>query len=196
MPRDDLILFLDLETTGTDERLDNIIEVGIAMLDAETLVEKDAFSRVVAPYLNAYERMMAKDVVREMHEKNGLLDDVRARIRESGSRSISDVDTELIDWLRQHVGRDTTQIPYGGSGVGHFDRRFIKRYLPRFDKMITHWAYDVGVMRRMFKKAGVTPADELFERIGQDGKTHRALDDARVHAAEFRYYQTFIRGES
>ena len=193
MPREDLILFLDLETTGSDEDLDEIIEVGIVMLDAKTLEEIDSFTEVIAPNDNAYLRMEDEDVVRKMHEVNGLAELIRKDRRENMFlKGANAVDLEITDWLRKHVGNDNTQIPYGGSGVAHFDRRFIKKYLPKFDKMITHWAHDVGTIRRSFVKAGLQTADNFLEKTGQ-AKDHRALQDARVHADEFRLYQRYFK---
>lgn len=201
-PRDDVILFLDLETTGVDERLDNIIEIGMSLVSTqEGYPEISAFSLVVEPTDNAFLRMMQNDTVRNMHDANGLLDEIQQlRVgnikRRSGMDADgyvpvgpSDADRAIQRWLREDtpVGRNTTHIPYGGSGVLHFDRRFIDRYLPRLSERITHWAYDVGVMRRAFTKFGVQPSDI-------EGKTHRALDDARVHAEEWRYYERVIGG--
>jgi oligoribonuclease len=200
MPREDKILFLDLETTGVDEHVDEIIEVGIVMLDAtkDNYPEIGSYTHVLIPSDNAFRRMDDKQVVRDMHKKNGLYDTIVSLtgrdLRNQLSYSPNFVDKDIVEWIKTFVGSDSTQIPYGGSGVAHFDRRFIKRYLPRFDKMITHWALDVGVLRRSFVKAGVTPADVVLESQGQE-KDHRALQDARVHADEWRYYQRFIKGD-
>lgn len=182
-PREDFILFLDLETTGTDEDKDNIIEVGCSLISTEEgYPEVSSFSAMSYPSDEAYGRMMNKQVVREMHEVNGLLEDLKAvNVR------IDKVDEAVVAWLDHNVKGDNSHVPLGGSGVTHFDRRFIKRYMPKLDARLTHWAYDVGVMRRMFMKAGAPYAS-------MDAKTHRALDDARVHADEFRWYQRFIRG--
>lgn len=194
MPRDDLIIFLDLETTGVDENLDEIIEVGCVLLDANTLNEIGSFTSIIVPGKTAYDRWMRKDVVRDMHRVNGLQDEIDKTI-EAGMSNLYDAtnaDSLLVGWLREFVGNNNTQIPYGGSGVAHFDRRFIKKYLPEFDKMITHWAYDVGTVRRQFIKAGLVPADDVL-RDQKTEKDHRALTDARVHAEEFRMYQTFFK---
>lgn len=199
-PREDLILFLDLETTGVDVPKDEIIEVGLSMVSTEAgYPEVGSFSRVIIPGDEAFLRMVNKPVVLEMHQKNGLFDEIVA-LKQKSEAVDNDDDAKLIwgstqggaqrdilQWLKQFVGDDTTNIPFGGSGVLHFDRRFIKHFMPRFDARITHWAYDVGVLRRTFMKAGVKYASI-------DAKTHRALDDARVHAEEWRYYQEVIGG--
>lgn len=147
---------------------------------------------IVLPSEEAYNRMMAKDVVRQMHETNGLMDQVNSmRYLSWPEQEIflpPAIDKSILAWLGRYDSGKTDHIPLGGSGVLHFDRRFIKKWLPRFDARLTHWAYDVGVLRRTFIKAGVS-------YYSDDAKTHRALDDARVHANEWRWYQKFVRGE-
>lgn len=186
-PRTDLILFLDTETTGVEVPQDEIIEIGLSLVSTEAgYPEVDSFTSIIIPKDSAWERMMKNDVVRKMHQSNGLLDELTKP--DNYVFSLSDVERDVIAWLDTHLNGDTTHIPYGGSGVLHFDRRFIDYFMPRFSKRLSHWAFDVGVMRRMFIKAGAPYASI-------DAKTHRALDDARVHAEEFRWYQKFIRGD-
>ena len=189
-PREDLILFLDLETTGTNEEKDNIIEIGLSMIDATKAPEYpelDAINLIVKPTDDALRRLIDKDVVFEMHQKSGLYDYLRNPELAHHVNSLEDAEFKAIAFLDRFVAGDTSHIPLGGSGVLHFDRKFIKRWLPKFDKRLTYWAYDMGVFRRSFQKAGVAP-------YSQEAKTHRALDDARVHADEFRFYQKFISG--
>lgn len=196
MPRQDLILFLDLETTGTDEYKDAIIEVGMVMLDATKpgYPEIGTFSRVIIPGDSAYLRMIDKKVVREMHEANGLLDEIQYyRSQYESDRwgselwlhTLTATESDILKWIDAFTKGDTQHIPLGGSGVLHFDRKFIRRYLPKFDERLTYWAYDVGVLRRAWDIAGM-PSYSI------ESKTHRALDDARVHADEWRFYQKAI----
>lgn len=89
-------------------------------------------------------------------------------------------DALIGKWLDQ-FSEDNTHIPYGGSGVSHFDRQYINRDLPRLGRRLTFWALDVGCVRRIFALQGASTASI-------DAKTHRALDDALVHADELRFY--------
>lgn len=183
MPRNDLIAFCDLETTGVDKDKDDIIEVGLAIYRWPEFVEDDAISIVILPTPAGFERMQGKDAVREMHKVNGLTDDI---IAGRGVNDYQTADAMLEDFLSKYGTRGSPHIPLAGSGISHFDRPFIKRNLPLFDARMSHWMYDVGVMRRMFLLAGARYADD-------SGKTHRALDDARVHAEEFLFYMERIK---
>lgn len=184
-PRTDLILFVDLETTGNDDDKDEIIEIGLAMIDTEDFEEVAHFSRVIKPSNEAFIRLIENPIVYEMHKANGLLDDIIALKQNPTMRDYSP-DWEIKDWLDEIVDRSTTHIPLAGSGVSHFDRKYIDKFLPMFSKRITYWSYDVGVLRRMFDLAGVP-------RASMEAKSHRGLNDARVHADEFRFYMSFIK---
>jgi len=198
-PREDIALFLDLETTGSDKELDEIIEIGVVALDTtkEDVPEIRAFSSIVLPSAKAMHRLLSKKVVREMHEKNGLLDELYAGIDEMNSGHLGPprhnpiyVSNQLNLWLNEIAGTDDTHIPYGGSGVMHFDRPFIDKTFTLFGRRLTYWAHDVGPIRRAYVKAGGVnwPDQEV-------GKTHRALDDARFHAEEWRFALRLFRGE-
>jgi len=175
MPQSNLALILDTETTGNEPDSD-LIEIGMVMLDVPSLSELGHYTIVIEPSPEQFSAMMEKTVVREMHEKNGLIADLIAH---------KGVHPEIADslinrWLDQYSA-DRSHIPYGGSGVAHFDRQYITRQLPRLNKRITYWALDVGSVRRIFALQGASTASI-------DAKTHRALDDAQVHAAELRFY--------
>jgi oligoribonuclease (3'-5' exoribonuclease) len=182
MPRNDLIMFLDLECTGADRDLDDIIEVGLALYSWPEFKEVDSFTSIVTPTEKAYDRMKANAVVTEMHTKNGLLAELDAMLDHDHSVALpGDVDVLIDEWLSNYGTRNSPHIPLAGSGVCHFDRPFVKKSLPLLDARLSYWSYDVGVLRRMFLLAGAKyPAD--------DTKTHRALDDARQHAEEFMFY--------
>lgn len=179
MPADHLALILDTETTGNKPNSD-LIEIGMVMLDVPSLRELGEFSIVIEPSPDQFEDMMANDVVREMHTKNGLIADIVAG--KGVHPGIADI--RIKTWLNQFETR--THIPYGGSGVAHFDRQYITKWLPLLDRRITYWALDVGAVRRIFALQGASwlkiEGGESFE-----AKTHRALDDAKVHVQELRF---------
>lgn len=186
-PRTDLALFLDLETTGNGEE-DEIIEVGCSLVETADWTEVGFYSHLVVPSPAAWDRMIANDVVHKMHESNGLIRDLMA-VDVPGAYSAEAIDRDVEQWLDIFLKGETRHIPYGGSGVEHFDRPYIRRQMPRLNKRITFWAYDAGTHRRTFRLAG---RPWLNGKTSAD-KTHRALADARFHAAEWRYAITAIR---
>lgn len=175
MPASNLALILDTETTGNKPDSE-LIEMGMVMLDVPSLRQLGEYTIVIEPSPEQFSVMTKNDVVRKMHEANGLIDDLLAH---KGVHP-NVADALISKWLDQFT-EDRTHIPYGGSGVAHFDRQYITKQLPRLDRRITYWALDVGSVRRIFALQGASTASI-------DAKTHRALDDAKVHAEELRFY--------
>ena len=171
------IFWLDLETTGSELKGNCIIEVGAAITDMSLNV-LDARTYTVNPGTFMFKM---DDVVREMHTKNGLL----AEIYKS-DQHIGTVDKELAEWIRKYNG--SNHMAFAGSGVGHFDRKFIRRDMPLLDKRLTHWSLDVGVLRRVFKYLLFAP------EWPEDNKSHRALDDVYFHIEEMRFALDRMRG--
>lgn len=178
----DLILYLDCEMTGNRDD-DEIIEVGLVMLDSKTLDELGAFSIVVEPSEMALDNLSRNAVVNEMHNKNGLIQDLMS----SNGCPAPVADDLIVKWINKFT-TSTNHIPYGGSGISHFDRKYIDKDLPRLSRRITYWSYDIGGARRLWRLAGRT------DWLNQSDKTHRALDDARQHADELRWFVQQVRG--
>ena len=187
------IAWIDLETTSADEHDGSILEVGIIITDPH-LRELDRAEWLVEPLDIAHIADMP-DVVRRMHTESGLLDRLdEARADEASGRRrfaiyiVDEVDALLRELLDTHTVRG--QIILAGSGVGHFDSRWIRRHLPRSAQRLTYWALDVGVVRRFL--ATIDP-DLVLEQYPDGGKPHRALADAELHLAEWRAYRDAMR---
>lgn len=172
----DLILWVDLETTGTDVQTDDVLEVGMIVTDQELRVISE-FHRVT--------RLMRREllmdgVVRRMHERSGLMEEVL------NARQYSDqLEPEILDWFRT-MGKDL-QFALAGSGVSHFDRKFIARDWPRVNKRLRYWAYDVGVVRRFLRDiCGIYIPDV------EATKPHRAMADIAMHLQEMIEYRALI----
>lgn len=184
------LLFLDLETTGSDHTKDCIIEIGAVLVDGRSLDMLGEFHAIVRPTPLGMGRLMLNGTVRAMHEANGLLD---ALLNGYGDPA-DQVSSDLLGWLSTHRGADHRgrQIALAGSGVGHFDRRFLDGGpWARVLHGLTYWPIDVGVIRR---------AHDLWVGGLPDGypsvadKTHRALEDARQHVDEARAFRALWAG--
>lgn len=179
---EDTLLWVDLETTGSDVDMDCIIEVG-AILTTPDLVVLGEFTKNVTPAPLGLGRLMQNPVVRDMHERNGLLPellDPSAPVVKPHHAAKA-----LRAWAEELGAREGRTV-LAGSGVGHFDRRFIARYMPQVDKFLRYWCIDVGVIRRAHEMWSSAPRPSS----ANDSKTHRALDDIRCHLEEARAFKS------
>lgn len=175
-------LFVDLETTGVDEDRDLILEFAGILTDLE-LNEVARYREVLGASGLDHIRGLMDDYVTRMHTENGLLDEVALASR-NGRYSL---DHNVTVWLREQTG-STGHVWLAGSGVAHFDRRFIKAQLPKLDKRLTYYAMDVGILRR----ACQVWAPDL--PLPAPSKPHRAMDDIEGHLDEARYYKALLAG--
>lgn len=180
---DDHLLWIDLETTGSASDKDCIIEVG-AVLTTTDLTELGSFTSLVRPNDRGLGRLMLNKFVREMHTANGLLDE----LLNSEAKTPHDVGQELIAWATD-LGAQQGRTVLAGSGVAHFDRRFLDKFMPQVTQLLRYWVIDIGVIRRahdMWVGTEVSKAN--------DAKTHRALDDVYCHLEEARAFKALWSG--
>ena len=190
----DSLIWLDLETTGSQDE-DLIIEIGIARTDLAMNVLEEKNFILPIPYDNL---KTLPDVVREMHTVNGLLDDCAAvkwpegvdNVNDARSRMLSEIDLELSDWVKSFNG--THHALLAGSGISHFDRKYVQRDLPLFEKRLAYINMDIGTARRWLELAGV----QLTVGHMSGDKTHRALDDAKEHAMEAKRFLDWARWQN
>lgn len=181
----DYLLWIDLETSGLDSSVDEIIEVG-AILTTSNLVELGRVHALIKPSSAAVGRIAENAIVLQMHLNSGL-----AAILASGE-GVGNLDQatsalhELID-AHLNVG-DGDKLYLAGSGVAHLDRPFLVRWMPTVAAQLHYASIDVGPSRRMWKWA---TGEELTE--DENAKTHRAMDDVEGHLNEAQaVYDAFL----
>lgn len=177
------LLWTDLETTGTDENRDTILEIA-TIITTPDLVEIDRYTTVIQQKAGWTDRM--SPVVYEMHRANGL---IREIARGDGVSCVR-AETGVIERMACYGGKHDFMI--AGSGVAHFDRRFLKAHMPELDSWLQYPALDVGSTRRQLEKWG---GQDLVPKLN-DAKTHRALDDVLLHLEEARHYQRVFQAVS
>jgi oligoribonuclease (3'-5' exoribonuclease) len=132
------LVWLDLETTGSDENADPILEIGVVLTD-ERLNEIDDASWVVKGDAEGLKERAA-DVVKAMHEANGLWNEL------ANGCPLASAEDHAISFLKDYGNRHDFILC--GSGVSHFDRRFLASQMPTFTKWFRYYSIDVGVLRR------------------------------------------------
>lgn len=189
------ILWLDLETDG-NKPSSNILEIGMAITDQNLqILNKPLEPRAVDISATFEATFRPKEIditeidpfVVEMHTKNGLwLEILNDDPRDAYTDYIA-LERDILLWInRWHPS--TEHMALAGSGVLHFDRQYIRRYLPRLDKSLTYWGYDVGVIRRFLKDHVKSEPDTSY----LEQPNHRALQDVIAAIQEYKAYRDWV----
>lgn len=174
------MLWLDLETTGTNEHEDLILEIGVVLTDMDLNTIHSYGTPIGEHGLAEFVLTNKEDpFVLDMHTENGLLSD----LAEGYGVERAQAEREILDMLG-HVGVKKKACILAGSGVAHFDRRFLAVGFPELDRHLAYPTFDIGVIRRaeMFWAPGWLPTRN-------DEKPHRAVQDAELHLADARTYR-------
>jgi oligoribonuclease len=163
-------LWLDLETTGLDERQCTILEVAARITDAELVVLAGCHYLVK----HDLQSLMMSEWPWKQHTASGLLADLK-----NATDNLAVVDERLASFMAEHAPNGTLQL--AGSSV-HFDRAFLKLHMPKTYGALHYQQLDVS----SFKIAiGWWPTLEL---PSQD-RAHRAMADINNSLALAHFFK-------
>lgn len=177
------LVWVDIETTGLDPEEDSILEVGLAVTDAD-LSMRACTSRIVQPMRRLLDD--AEEVVRSMHHRSGL----SAELHDGWGQPERQVEATLVEWLRERV--EPGASPMCGSSV-HFDRRFLHLHMPDLEAMFHYRNIDVSTIKELVARWYVDDGDEPdYEPVRRN--QHRAISDLTDSIQELAHYrQHFFR---
>ena len=162
-------LFLDLETTGLDQHRNRILECAAVVTDSNLVAS--SFFEMVCNY--DIDRGYAPDeFVQDMHEKNGLWEDCRKT-----AYTVVDLSNNLYDFIKQVPEWEDKKPILAGATV-HFDRRFLKRWCEKAEKLLGHRHLDVSSLKMMMV--------DVFGNPFEKGNAHRAMADVEESLSQAR----------
>jgi oligoribonuclease len=176
---DDRLVWLDLEMTGLEVERHRIVEIAVAVTDAQLETLDDGLDLVVHQPPEVMAEM--DDFVRAMHTKSGLLTEI-----EQSTLTLEAAGVQTIEYLSQYV-RDPGTAPMCGNSIG-VDRRFLNRYLPALDNYLHYRSIDVSSLKELCRRW--YPA--AYRKRPGKAEAHRALADIRESINELRYYRETI----
>jgi len=172
MKDDGNLVWIDLEMTGLNPFIDQILEVATVITNSQLEILADG--PVIAIHqpeevLDAMDRWNS-----EHHRSSGLID----RVRQS-TYTCRQAELESLDFIRQWVGDRVS--PMCGNSVWH-DRRFLARFMPELERYFHYRNIDVSTL----KELALRWAPELA-KFDKECR-HLALDDIRESIAELKHY--------
>lgn len=173
------LVWVDLEMTGLDPDTDRILEIAVIVTDGQLEQLVEGPDLVVGCPEPALARM--DPVVQQMHAASGLTETVRA-----STLSVGDAETQVMDFLRQHVPEART-APLAGNSV-HADRAFLRRYMPAIEAHVHYRNVDVSTVKELARRWH----PEALALAPRKGGGHRALVDIRESIEEMRYWRRAV----
>lgn len=178
-PRNDLLIWIDLEMTGLDPNKERIIEVATLITDNDLKLVAEGPVIAVRQPTGLLEAM--DDWNTKTHGESGLVDRVKESQVDTG-----EAERQTLDFLKRYVTPGSS--PVCGNSV-HQDRRFLEREMPELLAFFHYRNLDVSTLKELAKRWNPAALDGFSKR-----NTHQALDDIRESLAELIHYrQTFLR---
>ena len=178
MPKDPhALVWLDLETTGIDDRTGSILEIATIVTDKDLTVIEEGPNLVIHQPDDVLEGMDPWCV--EQHGASGLTGASRR-----SNVSPAQAEEATLTFVRKHCLRG--RPPLCGNSIG-FDRRFIFHHMPRLNAYLNYRNVDVSTVKELV--ARWYPA--VVENVEKQSK-HRALDDIRESIEELRRYRIAV----
>lgn len=172
----DRLVWIDCEMTGLDLAKDELIEIAALVTDAELNVLGEGIDIVIHADDEALAGM--PDVVRDMHAKSGLTEEVR-----QSTTSLAEAERLVLDYVRQYIP-DARTAPLAGNSIGT-DRGFIVRDMPDLDAHLHYRMVDVSSVKELVRRW----YPRVYYAKPEKGLAHRALADITESIAELAYYR-------
>lgn len=174
----DRLVWIDLEMTGLDPTVEEIVEVACIVTEPD-LTEVDGGITLVVRASDA--AMAAMDpFVRNMHTESGLLPEI------AGGVSLEEAQRQVLAYVASHVP-EARKAPLAGSSV-YVDRGFLAAFMPDLDAYLHYRLVDVSTIKELTKRWYPRVYFASPEKRGN----HRALGDIRDSIAELRYYRDAV----
>lgn len=175
----DLLVWIDCEMTGLDLGKDKLIEVAALVTDPELNVLGEGVDLVIHADDAALDAM--PPVVRDMHAKSGLTDEVRR-----STVTMAEAEEAVLAYIKEFVPNPRT-APLCGNSIAT-DRGFLARDMPALDAHLHYRMIDVSSIKELCRR--------WYPRVyfGQPAKglSHRALADIRESIRELEYYRRTV----
>ncbi|MFE9691430.1 oligoribonuclease [Micromonospora sp. NPDC005806] len=175
----DLLVWIDCEMTGLDLGRDALIEVAALVTDPDLNVLGEGVDVVIHADEAALDGM--PEIVRTMHAKSGLTDEVRR-----STVTLAEAEDMVLDYVSNHV-KDPRTAPLCGNSIAT-DRGFIARDMPRLDAHLHYRMIDVSSIKELCRRW----YPRVYFGQPQKGLAHRALADIRESIRELEYYRRTI----
>lgn len=170
------LLWIDLEMTGLDPKVDRILEVAAIATDFDFKELARYEAQVKHNKIELEELLNANPFwVSRSKDKDIFLKGL-------GAKQSQQIETELVTLIKQNFNDESVVL--AGNSI-YFDRQFIKQYWPNVEKLLHYRMLDVSSYKILMQsKYGV----EYTKK-----EAHRALGDIQESIAELKFYLDYFK---
>ncbi|MET4613785.1 oligoribonuclease [Rhodococcus sp. PvR044] len=172
----DKLVWIDCEMTGLRLGTDKLIEVAALVTDSDLNVLGEGVDIVI----HADDAALADmpDVVKEMHERSGLTEEVRR-----STVTLEEAEQQVLAYIREHIPAAGT-APLAGNSIAT-DRGFLARDMPALDEYLHYRMIDVSSIKELCRRW----YPRIYFGQPEKGLAHRALADIQESIRELKYYR-------
>jgi oligoribonuclease len=175
----DLLVWIDCEMTGLDLGKDALIEVAALVTGPDLNILGEGIDLVIHADDAALDAM--PEVVRDMHAKSGLTDEVRR-----STVTMAEAEQAVLAYIKQFVPNPRS-APLCGNSIAT-DRGFLARDMPALDDFLHYRMIDVSSIKELARRW----YPRVYFGQPQKGLAHRALADIRESIRELEYYRRTV----
>jgi oligoribonuclease len=172
----DRLVWIDCEMTGLDLRHDALVEIAALVTDGELNVLGEGVDVVIHAPDELLDGM--PEVVREMHARSGLTEEVRR-----STVTLADAEQKVLEYVRAWVPEPRT-APLAGNSIAT-DRGFLAKDMPTLDAHLHYRMVDVSSVKELCRRW----YPRVYYAQPEKGLAHRALADVRESIRELAYYR-------
>lgn len=178
----DLVVWVDIETTGLVVKDGLPLELGILITDLD-LKPIAGYSRLIQWgkldwWTDDEEMHYVSEYVTKMHEASGLRQEYDAGVGQPAGL----VERQAITFLESH---HAIRYPMAGSNVANFDRLWIAEYFPGLNDAFHYRNQDISSAKEMCRRWN----PEVYAKLPDKVEKHRVIPDCLDTVEEFRFYR-------
>ncbi len=174
--RSDLLVWVDLEMTGLNPKVDVITEIATIITDSDLNVIAEGPELVIKiEDLALRERTFART--------DFVIDPALAAAITTSNVTMAEAQRQTLDFIAQYVEKNSS--PLCGNSI-HTDRYFLIEHMPGIINHLHYRNIDVSSVKELARRW----KPEVFEQAcAQKKGVHRAKDDILESIAELKFYR-------
>lgn len=183
-----ILVFIDIETTGLERSKDKVLEVGLSVTDLQMNVLGTWSSLVLPDGWRA--RLAGNEYVWNMHTNSGLIKELDAIQNEAHKPSEMEppvVAWMAYRWLTEDMGLVPGVLPSCGNSVS-FDREMLRETMITLDTFFHYRNIDISTVKELCRRYNRELYNSIKEQFNKDSTAHRVKEDIDSSIRELKIY--------